>query len=111
MKHSHMNEAGGHIHQAQRHLCHFQNELKDLDKQFDIHLETGNLLTFADFFFDGLIVDWIVQGRISQSFDQVEKVDGKVKDLLGSLRKERQAVLEQLDRVAQERRIFVEQAR
>ena len=38
----------------------------------DIQMEIGTFLTFADFFFDGIIADWMVQNKIQEAREQVE---------------------------------------
>lgn len=72
MKHSNLDSARDDIHQVQRQLRHFQDELLDLKEHFHIDLEIGNMLTFADYFFDGLIVDWMVHGKINDALAQTE---------------------------------------
>ena len=38
----------------------------------NLNINTGDFLSFADYFFDGFIVDWMVQDRINRAKDQVE---------------------------------------
>ncbi|MBW5446822.1 hypothetical protein GE107_12185 [Cohnella sp. CFH 77786] len=56
----------------------------------DIELpQTGPFLTFSDYFFDGLISDWMVQGRIRDSIDSVQRHSDQVNDVLQRLRRHR----------------------
>ena len=55
---------GKHAHTAQRHLRSFQKELADADERLGVSLDIGGFATFADYFFDGLIADWIMQSKI-----------------------------------------------
>jgi len=50
------------------------------------------LATFADFFFEGLIMDWIVQSRINKSLNHVRNMASDVSHILGKLRQELQMV-------------------
>lgn len=71
IKHSRINDSQEHIHDAQRNMRHLYKELQDIEKHIEVYFDTGGILKFADFFFDGLIVDWVVQGRIRNSEEQV----------------------------------------
>lgn len=53
----------------------FRTELADVTEQVsgDLHLEIGDFLHFADFFFDGLIADWMVHDKIAESYDRAAK--------------------------------------
>ncbi|GAB2676353.1 hypothetical protein ACFQWB_08340 [Paenibacillus thermoaerophilus] len=73
VKHSHLDDAREHVHRARRLLDQFRKELEDLRMTAELELETGGFAKFADFFFDGLIADWIMQNRIEQSRSQVRR--------------------------------------
>ncbi|MCK8488438.1 hypothetical protein M0651_14780 [Paenibacillus sp. MBLB2552] len=49
----------------------FERELKDIGASISTNLEIGGLLKFSDYFFDDFFSDWLVQGRINDSLDQV----------------------------------------
>ncbi|MDG5789684.1 hypothetical protein QA612_19695 [Evansella sp. AB-P1] len=85
VKHSHLGTAKDDLHVAQSKLRHFQEELLDIKNHFHIDLEIGNMLTFADYFFDGLIVDWMVHGKISDSLNQAYNMEKQVNDMLDRL--------------------------
>ena len=52
--------------QARSALKRFQKELTDVETVEDFHIETGDFLAFADYFFDGIIADWGLQPVIVQ---------------------------------------------
>lgn len=108
MKHSRLDDAKKHIHQAQNKLRVFQDELLDIKHHFDSTIEVGGMLTFADYFFDGLIVDWMVHGKITQSYDQTSQIIGRVSRLLGSLRGQRDQMEEELLSVREEKKNLLE---
>ena len=67
MKHSKMGNARECLEQAKRDLQGFSRELEDVNISQALNLNTGDFLTFADFFFDGLIADWLMQDRINDA--------------------------------------------
>lgn len=85
-KHSKMNDAERQIEQARSDLRQFRKELTDVDAFTDIHIETGDFLAFADYFFDGLIADWMMQSRINDAKKQVDDAIQKVETVLRRLR-------------------------
>lgn len=85
VKHSRIDEARAAIHAAQNSLRRFQTELQDVQRDVDVRIEIGGLLTFADYFFDGLITDWIVQGRINQSLNQVSDKRSQISRIVEEL--------------------------
>ena len=86
VKHAKMNDAEELVQQARGALRRFQKELMDVDNVPEFHIETGDFIAFADYFFDGLIADWLVQSRISDAKQQVDHAIRKVNDILGQLR-------------------------
>jgi DNA repair exonuclease SbcCD ATPase subunit len=85
MKHSHIDEAKNEADEIQRMLSQFRAELADVRIQNDIHFETDGFGKFADFFFDGLIADWCMQSRITESKDSFESVKSQVDSVLAKL--------------------------
>ena len=86
VKHSRMEDANELIQQARNDLRWFQRELMDVDAVADLHIETRDFLSFADYFFDGLIADWLVQSRINDAKHQVDSAIRKVEEILRRLR-------------------------
>ena len=74
IKHSKLDDAQDKLQDAKFQLQIFQCELKDVDLPYHLGIEISDFLTFADFFFDGIIADWLVQSRINNAIEQVEKM-------------------------------------
>lgn len=85
VKHSKINDAEKYLQQAKDDLKHFQRELMDVENVPDLHIQTGDFLTFADFFFDGFIADWLVQSKISEAKKQIENAIERVEYILDQL--------------------------
>lgn len=78
IKHGRIDEAMEHVHAAQNQMRRFERELHDVGiHEFGKSLEMDGLLRFSDYFFDGLLVDWMVQGRIKEALEQVQ---GRIKE-------------------------------
>ncbi len=73
LKHSKMDHAKQNMDQAKYDLRNFSRELNDVNMACDLHIDTGDFLSFADYFFDGFVVDWMVQDRINTAKRQVEE--------------------------------------
>lgn len=84
-KHSHLDSAQDQIETLQIQLSRFRTELSDVTIQADIQAQVDGFLRFADYFFDGLFVDWMVLDRIQQSQAQVENTAGQIKGVLRRL--------------------------
>ena len=61
LKHSKMDQAKQNMEQAKYDFRNFSKELNDVNLACDLHMDTGDFLSFADYFFDGFVVDWMVQ--------------------------------------------------
>ncbi len=86
VKHSKMNQANEQIQAARTALISFQRELHDVQQLGDLKVETGDLLGFADYFFDGLLADLLVQSRINNAKNQIDNAIQRVKYILAQLR-------------------------
>ncbi len=73
IKHSHIDDARNSVNNAQNKISQFKRELADVQKNTEVQINIGELMSFADFFFDGLIFDWIVQSKIEDSLAQSDK--------------------------------------
>ena len=87
MKHSKMNDASRYIEEAKKDLQIFQRELKDVHGNWNITFKTGGILSFADFFFDGFLADFMMQSKIRESRQQIEDAIYKTETLLNELKK------------------------
>lgn len=84
-KHSHLDEAQSSIEYLQSQLRRFKTELADVTIQADMQVNVDGFLRFADYFFDGLFVDWAVMDKISQSQSQVQSTRNQIESVLSRL--------------------------
>lgn len=107
MKHSHLNRARSAAERAQRQLRRFAGELEDVELSGKGDLEFGGLLTFADYFFDGLLVDWAVQRRIRKASGAVVQAKKRVSRALDEVLKRRGPLRKELEEIARKRRTLL----
>lgn len=86
IKHSKMDRASSYMETAKHDLRIFQRELKDVTVNADFQINVGDFLKFADFFFDGLVADYLVQSKIADAKKEVDKAIRQVEDILADLR-------------------------
>lgn len=87
IKHSKMDQAKEYMEQARYDLRSFSQELKDVDIICNHHLETNDFVSFADWFFDGFFVDWMMRDRINNSRKQIDEAIHRVEDILYRLKR------------------------
>ena len=80
VKHSKMGNAQKYMEEAKYNLQSFSRELQDVNMTHNLNLNVG------DFFFDGLVADWLVQDRINEARNQVEDAIQQVEDIVRHLR-------------------------
>lgn len=85
MKHSKISNANQQMEQAKYQLKSFQKELNDIDVPGDFGVNVGDFLMFADFFFDGLVADWMVQSKIGDAKRQVSDAIYKIEKIMVDL--------------------------
>lgn len=85
IKHSKLDGASASLEEARYHLQIFQRELSDVCIPQELHINVNGFLSFADFFLDGLIADYLVQSRINDAREQVDDAIGRVETLLNDL--------------------------
>ncbi len=86
-KHSKMDKASGYIEEAKAALRVFGRELGDIEEYENIDLSTEDFWGFADWFFDGLLSDWVMQDRISEARAQVQRAIDRVDSVLDGLKR------------------------
>ena len=84
VKHSKMNDAQRYMERAKRDLAAFSLDLADVSETLNIN--SGDFLTFADYFFDGFVADMMVQSRIRDAQRQVDDAIYRVESILSRLR-------------------------
>lgn len=108
VKHSHMDESTRHVHDAQSLMRRFQKELLDVKQTASMELEVSGLLKFSDYFFDGLIMDFVVQDKITISLENTKRQQSDIGRILSELRVQAGQKNRELNRVLSERKEFVE---
>lgn len=88
IKHNRVDEAMGYIHDAQSSLRRFGKELRDVQVALDVEIDIGSFLKFSDYFFDGFISDWLVQGRIKDTLAEVQDKRSDVTQIVRRLQTE-----------------------
>ena len=86
IKRSKMKDADALVQQARSALKRFQRELTDVENIPEFHIETGDFLSFADYFFDGFLADMMVQSKINEAKRQVDDAIRKVNYIMGQLK-------------------------
>ncbi len=87
VKHSKLDNASSYMEMAKADLQRFKKELRDIPDYEELKVDIGSFLSFADFFFDGLVVDYMVQSRINDTRDKVQTAIRKVEEMLTELRR------------------------
>ena len=80
VKHSKMNDAAALMEQAKSDIQRFQRELRD------VRMEIGSFLSFADFFLDGLVADYMVQSKIADAREQVDDAINRIEKILADVK-------------------------
>lgn len=87
VKHSKLDDASSYIEEAKTDLKRFQKELKDIPDYGELDVDIGGFLTFADFFFDGFFVDYMVQSKINETRNNVQEAIRRVEKVMEELRR------------------------
>lgn len=85
IKHSKIDQAKQNMEEAKYNLRSFSKELNDVNMACNLNIDTGDFLTFADYFFDGFFVDWLVQDKINNAKSQVEEAIRRTEAILRQL--------------------------
>jgi chromosome segregation ATPase len=109
VKHQHIDDAEDYLHDAQTHMRKFQKELLDVQEEAKLEVDISGLLMFADFFFDGFIVDFMVQGRINDALDETREQYDKVTEVLNKLEKQVNEKKEEVELVQKEKKFVIEE--
>ena len=84
-KHSHLDNAQDLTEELQRKLRRFKTELADVQITADTQVNIDGFLRFADYFFDGLFVDWTVGNRIRESQSSVSGTKNQISRTIDQL--------------------------
>ena len=108
LKHNHVDDARQYLHNAKQLMQDFRDELADLKRTLDIEIDISGMLKMADYWFDGFITDWIVQGRIKQTQEQTLEAIRRVRDAVRQLQSEHSAAESALSRMKARRDAWIE---
>ncbi len=88
VKHSKIDEAKSAVLDVQVWLKKFRRELSDVqfENNGDLSVQMDSFSVFADYFFDNLIFDWVIQSQINRSLESCENIHRQVLDLVSQLR-------------------------
>ncbi|MBQ8590184.1 MAG: hypothetical protein IJ486_06985 [Firmicutes bacterium] len=100
-KRDHIDQAEQMIPELQRRLNRLRDELDDVSVTLNHTIDHSEFLRFADWFFDGLFVDWMVQDKIHDFQSEISSVQSRVRGIqtrLSAMREETEEVIETLER-------------
>ena len=80
-----LDQAKQNMEQAKYDFCNFSKELDDVNMACNLNIDTGDFLSFADYFFDGFVVDWMVQDRINTARRQVDEAIRRTEYIINQL--------------------------
>ncbi|WP_456275954.1 hypothetical protein [Bacillus sp. AK128] len=110
LKHNHLDEAKSYMQDAQYLANKLKKELEDIEAEFTNTLELSSLEKFADYFFDGLITDWVIQSQISDSLEQVKAYNHLVLAIVRRINAEQLRVITQLNSIDIQKKQLIETA-
>ena len=87
LKRSRIDQAKRNMEQAKYDLRNFSRELNDVNIACDLNINIGDFLSFADYFFDGFVADWMVQDRINNARYQVEEAIRRTEYIISQLQR------------------------
>lgn len=95
LKHSKLDKAQEFIDEADHQLKLFEKELRDVGSiSCDIHVKFDGFSKGADYFFDNIIVDVMIQSKIKDSCEQVARLKSDVQTAMTRLKEIRKYEVE-----------------
>jgi len=112
VKHSKIDKANAFIHVVQQNLRRFQRELADVNigTGTEMSVEISSFSSFADYFFDGLIFDWVVQSKIHKSLDNVTTMTNSIEKIMQQLRQGLERKKNEKTKINMEKKKYIEDA-
>ena len=86
VQHVKMDDAQNAIMMAKDSIIRLKKELLDVNEVLDVDLEISDFLIFADYFFDGIVADWMVQSKIKTAQNQVDQAIEKLEEIKSCLK-------------------------
>ena len=110
VKHSKIDDARDGIDEVQAKMSQLTRELADIQKSADLKIDITEFETFADFFMDGLIFDWIVQSKIVDSLDRSKNVKDSILQLVNELEALKETAQNEITELQEEHAHLIEHA-
>lgn len=87
MKYDRLNQVQEKTKELQNALRGFRTELADVTERItgNIYVEMEDFLQFADFFFDGIFMDWMVYDKIAESKKRAQDTYDRIQNVIGQL--------------------------
>lgn len=86
LKHSNLDRARSAANRAYRDVRILEEELKDVCIDLDLEIEVGTLLTALDFFSDSMLMDYLVQRKIHEAIDKIDRAIEIIKNIQNKIR-------------------------
>jgi len=106
-KHINLSQAQEEMNQLRRLLDQFYAGLSDVETSQALTIEISGFLRFADWFFDGWIVDWAVLSRIQDTQNQLLRVEENTKGALARIAGLRQETLKRKEVILGQKEEFI----
>lgn len=109
-KHDHLDSAQDLVSELQSKLRRFKTELADIQITANLQVNIDGFLRFADYFFDGLFVDWEVGEKISRSMNSVSSTKSQISRTLDKLNSMEQAADRSIESLKQQLDVLIVKA-
>lgn len=86
IKHGKMDDAKEALIMAKDSIKNLKKELLDVNEVIDVDLEIDDFLKLADYFFDGIVADCMVQSKIKEAQIQVDQAVEKLEEIKACLK-------------------------
>ncbi len=110
IKHGKIDEARQAIFEVQAQINHFKREMLDVTQSTNLDVGITPFESFADYIFDGLIVDWVVQAKIDKSLEQAKQTKANIGTTLQKLRNLKYQVQKQAKDLQEKRLAILERS-
>ncbi|WP_455684193.1 hypothetical protein [Thomasclavelia sp.] len=81
IKHEKIDDAKEALMMAKDSIKSLKKELLDVNEVIDVDLKLNDFLKLADYFFDGIVADWMVQSKIKDAQTQVDQAIEKLEEI------------------------------
>ena len=110
MKHEHLNTAQADIATLKKQVQRFQSEISDVRISVQVNVKLDQFTSFADYFFDGLLMDGYVQSGITRSQNQVSSLQTQISSAVRRLERMEADAERELNNLKKElKSLFVEE--